>query len=144
LKARTSDPDRYLYRLLNRIFLVIPVLVVLYALLFSPQKQRHPIPSGSLLFSDKSTISTGLSRSFSAAVRLDFESAESYNPFGIRIFLFFLIQLLMRLLALILVMHVPNQVLRGMFWSDAIISVTLFLISFWPFLSDLSTSFLNS
>jgi hypothetical protein len=116
---------------------------MLYALLFSPQGQRHPVPSGSVLFSDHPVISTGLSRSFSAAIRLDFESAKSYNPFGIRIFLFFLIQLLMRLSALILVNHVPYRVLHGMFWSDAIISVSLFLISFWPFLSKWVTFSLN-
>jgi len=117
---------------------------MLYALLFSPEKQRHPISSGSLLLSDQPTISTGLSRSFSAAVRLDFTAAKNYNPFGIRIFLFFFTQFLMRLLALYLVMYIPDRALHALFWSDSIISVALFLISFWPFLSELSASFLNS
>jgi len=119
------------------------LLVMLYALLFSPEKQRYPIPSGSLLFWDNPTISTGLSRSFSAAVRLDFTAAKNYNPFGIRIFLFFFAQLLIRLLALILVVHVPNKALHAMFWTDSIISVTLFLISFWPFISGIVNSFSN-
>jgi hypothetical protein len=116
---------------------------MLYALLFSPQKQRHPIPSGSLLFSDKPTISTGLSRSFSAAVRLDFTAAKKYNPLGIRIFLFFFTQLFMRLAALILVIHLPGKGLNTLFWADFLISVTLFLISFWPFLLGIVNALSN-
>jgi len=144
LKARSSETDRKVYRLLNRIFLAILLGVILYSLMFSPEKHHRPVPSGSVLFSDQATISTGLSRSFSAAVRFDFESALEYNPHGPRVFLFFIIQILMRVSVLVLVSRIPVSALPVIIWIDVLLSVFLFLVTFWPFLSNLIISFLNS
>jgi len=144
LKARRSETDRNVYRLLNRVFLVILLGVMLYSLMFSPEKNHHPVPSGSILFSDQVTISTGLSRSFSAAVRLNFKAARSYNPYGPGVFFFFVIQILMRVAVLVLVSRIPVRVLPVISCTDVLLSVFLFLVTFWPFLYNLTISLLNS
>jgi hypothetical protein len=141
LKPTISKAGRYPYRVLNWIFLFVLILVLAYSAVFSPEKKNYPIPSGSRFFSAKPVPSTGLSRSFSAIMRLRFCDARRYNPHGIRLFLFFFIQIFMRIAALILVSRLPERSLRILFYTDAGLSAALFVACFWPFLVAL---YLNS
>jgi len=128
--VKTPIPDTY--RIICLVFAGIIIAVFVYSFLFGPERQ-HPIPSGSVIFHGDSP-STGLSRSFSAIVRFEFAEAKAWNPYGIRIFLFFFIQLLMR---------VGGYVLTGMtstkrsllIFSDVILTLALFIIAFWPFIA---------
>jgi hypothetical protein len=97
-------------------------------------EREHPIPSGSELLTGKTSISTGLSRSFSAIVRFKFHEARELNPYGIRIFMFFLLQLLMRVSGFFIISKVNR---KKFIRADIIVSVLLFIILFWPFLNEI-------
>jgi hypothetical protein len=123
------------YFLVNLSFLVIILAVFGYALFFGTSGRIHPLPSGSALFTGKPSVSTGLSRSFSALMRFDAERARMYNRHGIRIFLFFLIQLAMRIGALVFCLHAEAGKKQNRVHVDILLSALLFVISFWPFLT---------
>jgi hypothetical protein len=131
---KTTSSKAGPYRVLNRIFLSVLILIMAYSALFSPEKKNHPIPSGSRFLSNTAVPSTGLSRSFSAIMRFRFHDAHRYNPHGIRVFLFFFIQIFMRVVALVLVSRVPERSLKTFFYADAGVSAALFVACFWPFL----------
>jgi hypothetical protein len=135
LKTTNHKAGRYSYRLLNRAFLAVLILILAYSALFSPEKKNHPIPSGTRFFSNVPVSSTGLSRSFSSIVRFRFQDARQYNPQGIRLFLFFFLQVFMRLAALVLVSRLPERSLKTLFYADALASAALFVACFWPFLT---------
>jgi hypothetical protein len=117
------------------VFMGILILVMIYSRLYSENKPWLQVPSGSLIYKGHPSLSKGLSRSFAAIMRFQFRDAKNYNPHGIRIFLFFFIQLWMRIGALLLCNHVPGRSLSILYWTDSILSVILFLVTFWPFLT---------
>jgi hypothetical protein len=133
LKTTNRKAGNYPYRVLNRIFLSVLILILAYSALFSPEKKNYPVPSGSRLFTDAPVTSTGLSRSFSAIMRFRFHDARQYNPHGIRLFLFFFIQVFMRMAALELAGRLPEKSWKTLFYMDAALSGALFVTCFWPF-----------
>lgn len=81
-------------------------------------------------------ISSGLSRSFSELVRGRIRSAREYNEHGPRLFLFFVLQLLMRpVFTLFYLRH--DQAVRWVY-LDAGISMVLFITAFLPFIKRLT------
>jgi hypothetical protein len=105
------------------------ILVIAYSALFSPDKARHPVPSTYTLITGEPSSSTGLSRGFSSIVRFRFSEAQEFNPHSISIFMFFLIQLCMRIL--INVFYSPLNKVIGMKLTvgiDSILSFILMLI----------------
>ena len=86
------------YHIINLCFAGIIIMIFIYSGIFSAEKNNHPIKSACEVMTGKPCKSTGLSRSFSKIVRLEFESAKSYNKYGLRVFAFFLTQLFMRFL----------------------------------------------
>jgi hypothetical protein len=94
----------------------------------------HPIPSGSELLTGNDSISTGLSRSFSSIVRFDFTEAREYNPYGIRIFLFFLVQFFMRIGGCMLHRHPKRNMIITL---DIVLSIAMFFVFFQPFIVNL-------
>ncbi|MFO7370394.1 MAG: hypothetical protein R6X09_09010 [Bacteroidales bacterium] len=123
------------YFLVNLFFLVIILAVFGYSLFFGTSGREHPLPSGSAIFTGEPSVSTGLSRSFSALMHFDMERARFYNRHGTRIFLFFLIQLAMRTGALVFCVHAEAGEKQYMVRMDILLSALLFVISFWPFLT---------
>ena len=122
----------YPYILLNLIFIVIILMVLLYSGIFSPEKSDYPLHSAYTEITGHESISTGLSHSFSEIVRLNFWKAHEYNPYGIRIFLFFVVQLFFRINFFIVARNrTPDSSLITM---DIVLSAGVFLIAFWPFL----------
>ncbi len=77
--------------------------------------------------------SCGLTRSLSALLHNDYKSALEWNKYGSHIFLFFLIQLGLRVTFPVLV-YLRNQNLKIILKSDGIISLVLFLVCFYPFI----------
>ncbi|MBS1233957.1 MAG: hypothetical protein H6R34_521 [Bacteroidetes bacterium] len=118
--------------LINSIFLVVLLGILSYSALFSAARNNYPIPSSIETLKKGKEISWGLSRSFSELMRGRIDSARMYNEHGPRIFLFFLVQVFMRLFFLFLVLR--NH--YGMTWVylDAGTSIVLFVIAFWPFI----------
>jgi hypothetical protein len=115
--------------------------VIAYSLIFSSEGIRHPLPSGSELFTGKASPSTGLSRSFSAILRLQFAEATRYNPHGIRIFVFFITQLFLRLGITFLLSRMDQLHFQRLLYADLLVSAALFLTLFWPFFTHLFRQF---
>ncbi len=122
------------YFVINLVFAIIIAGVFLYAVVHHPEKSDYPVKSSYETVTGEHTISTGLSRSFSSIMRLDLSSAKSYNPYGIQIFMYFLVQLVLRLAILFLVLRQGFIHHRMLILADSFQAAALFVICFWPFL----------
>ncbi|MBN1791938.1 MAG: hypothetical protein JW830_15675 [Bacteroidales bacterium] len=131
LRTRTNN-----YLIINLIFTGLILILILYSFIFSAEGSKHPVPSAGGL-TGQTLPSTGLSRSFSEIVRLEFDQARKYNPFGIRIFSFFFLQLLLRITGSFAVFYAGSEKLRFMVIADAVFSSILFILCFWPFFVSL-------
>ncbi|AOC93408.1 hypothetical protein BB050_00252 [Flavobacterium anhuiense] len=72
--------------------------------------------------------SRGLTRAFSQILRFHFQEAIAYNPFSIKIFCFFFLQLIARFL---INMIISFSLFRKILIFDVSISVISFLFSFY-------------
>ena len=121
------------YRIINLIFAALIGMIFLYAGVFSAGGRHHPIPSFYELVTGETSPSSGLSRSFSETVRLNFKAAEAYHPHGIRLFSFFFVQFFLRILFTLL--EATGRWKAGYLVAiDVLISAALFIYCFWPFL----------
>jgi hypothetical protein len=125
------------YRIINILFLIIIVLVFVYSLVFSPDKNNYPIQSEYSAITERTSISTGLSHGFSCIMRGRFQEAYEYNNFSIQLFCFFLIQLVMRGIVLLYLKHTDRDERGRTALVDSIVSTGLFVIFFYPFLKDI-------
>ena len=116
------------YQLIHIIFAGIILLVFLYSAIFPPTRGEHPLPSQYEMIKDQTTASSGMSRAFSAIVRLEFRQAGDLNPHSLEVFGFFLIQLLMRVTFYWI--HSLKRTKKLLVPLDAGISVILFLLCF--------------
>ena len=117
------------YILINLIFAEIIACIMLYSGIFSAQKNNHPIICIHEALTGEPCPTCGLSRSFSEMVRGRIESARNYNPYGPKIFLFFLVQLFLRLAISLLISRKPST--EKYTWpADAILSIILLLYCF--------------
>ena len=117
------------YHIINIAFGSVILCIILYSLLF--RGNNHPIPA---LFTERTGIippSKGLSASFSELVRGNFEIATLLNPYGLRIFAFFLIQFFTRALVSIAIEAEWLKISRIII-LDSLYSVLLFGICFAP------------
>ena len=119
------------YPKINLIFAGIILCIFIYSGIFSPEKANHPIPSGYTLLTGKPTKSTGLSRAFSAIMQLEFNKALSYNEESLKVFSFFIVQLLFRFLFTLIY---ARWQYRGVIRADIILSILLFIYCFEGFI----------
>jgi hypothetical protein len=80
-----------------------------------------------------------LSRSFSSVIRLDLQKAKEWNPYGPRLFAFFALQFLMRLLFTALLAGF-RRAENKLIIADVALSLSLFLYCFFPLLKLIFTS----
>ena len=125
LKYPRSRP----YHVLNVSFAGMILLIFLYSGIFSARKDNHPIPSYYEVLSGKTSPTSGLSRSFSEILRGNLQEAREWNINGIPIFLFFLVQLFMRI-SISWLLFKTNVKLNFLVLADSVISVLLFLWSY--------------
>ena len=119
------------YIKINIIFTGIIICVLIYSGIFSPQKSNHPIPSGYSLVTGESTKSTGLSRAFSSIMRFEFDQAVAYNPESLRVFSFFLLQLVFRIIFSLIYSRHPSFTIVVI---DILLTLLLFGYCFNAFL----------
>jgi len=112
------------YKIINLLFAGIFGMVFLYSGIFSAQKNNHPIPSACVI---KPCASTGLSRAFSEIVRLNFNSAKKYNKNAISIFIFFLIQFILRF---IIIKLLNKNNVKTLLFYDITFSIIFYIYSF--------------
>jgi len=128
-----TNPDLFLkepYHIINLTFAGIILMIFFYSGIFSAKKNNHPIKSSCAEIENHPCKSEGLSRSFSEIVRFKFKSAKSYNKYGIRVFLFFLIQLFLRA-ATSLLLYYQFIKQKKLVALDAFISSMLYFYCFW-------------
>lgn len=109
-------------------------MVIAYSGFFSPEKDNYPVPCVHEQITGKPCPSCGLSHSFSYIVRGDLESAISWNRYGIRVFLFFLFQLFMRV-SNIIVLRFRKPDINRLVLMDVILAIITFILGFSQFIS---------
>ena len=121
------------YLTVNIIFTGVILLVMGYSVFYSPEKNNYPVVCIHEKITGMPCPSCGLSHAFSLIVRGRFSEALSWNPYSIRVFLFFFVQLLMRLTMVIYLSYhnLKTKVLQN---TDAVVSASMTLLTFFPFL----------
>jgi hypothetical protein len=112
-----------------------------YSLFYSPEENRYPVPCVHEKLTGEPCPSCGLSHAFSLIVRGRIDEALDWNSYSVRVFIFFAIQLLMRI-GLALVALRGNVYLRSIAVTDAVVSAVMTLDAFYPFLRMLWISML--
>lgn len=123
------------YRVVNLSIASIFFLVFIYSAIFNNANENHPIPSFHTEVTGEPSLSTGLSRSFSAIVRLQFDIAHQYNPYGLLVFLFFLEQLILRISFFFLLLKKPSHYKTILILDLISLAIGLF-VHFRPFIFE--------
>lgn len=121
------------YLIINIFLAGVIVLIFVYSGFFSPDKDNYPVTCIHEKITGMPCPSCGLSHSFSLILRGRINEAYEWNIYGIRIFLFFASQLLMR--TIFSKIYISNPLLqKQLILFDIIGSSVLFLLTFIPFL----------
>jgi hypothetical protein len=129
------------YLKINIILAGVILLVLAYSGIFSPDKDNYPVTCIHEMVTGLPCFSCGLSHSFSLIVRGRIEEAYQWNVYGMRVFLFFVSQLLMRIT--FSVFYKKNAGSRNwLIYYDIAGTILIFSISFYPFIRQLITAML--
>ncbi len=138
LPGSRSEPDNHYYHrsylFINAVFAGIIILVFIYSAFFSPEKNDYPVQCIHEKVSGEPCPSCGLSRSFSYIIQGDLESAAMANRYGMRIFLFFLFHLVMRLSNIVIIMR-RKIYIKHLVIADSSIAIITFILAFGQFFS---------
>jgi hypothetical protein len=129
--SNSQFPAKQNYKIINLSLAGIILCIFIYSGLFSPEESKHPIPSFYTQITSQNSPSTGLSRSFSAILRGNLQQANTYNPFGLHIFLFFAIQFIFRSLSFILIKEKLSWI-KPYIFMDITLSLIGFYLAFKP------------
>lgn len=148
LSRRKNNPGKNIslrfmnepYLLLNLFFAGVVVLVIVYSGIFSPDRNDYPVACIHQKITGEPCFSCGLSHSFSLIVRGRIHEAYQWNIFGMRVFLFFILQLALRIgFSLYYIRFTDSG--RPLIIMDSIGSGIMFLIAFWPFIMSIFKGF---
>ncbi|HOO99883.1 MAG TPA: DUF2752 domain-containing protein [Bacteroidales bacterium] len=104
-----------------------------YSLIFSPDKDSYPVVCIHEKITGEPCVSCGLSHSFSLILRGRINEAFEWNRYGMRVFLFFSSQLLLRIVFSFFYISYPLT-RKQLIIYDATGSSVIFLLTFMPFL----------
>lgn len=124
--------ERRNYLIINAIFAGIIIIIFLYSGIISPEKNSYPIVCIHEQITGEPCPSCGLSRSFSYIIRGNLEAAERLNEYGLRIFLFFVFHLLMRISNIVYLLRKPFYV-RQLAILDSVVAFITFMLAFRQF-----------
>lgn len=134
-RNEATGPDyQRSYLLINAVFAGIIILIFAYSAFFSPERNDYPLQCIHEKLSGEPCPSCGLSRSFSYILQGDLESAAAANKYGMRIFLFFLFHLLMRLSNIIIIVRGKVH-MKQLIIADSSIAIITFILAFGQFFS---------
>jgi hypothetical protein len=120
---------RHPYTIINLIFAGIIGVIFLYSGIFSSAEDNHPVPCVHKQVTGEECKTCGFSNAFSELVRGNFSEARSFNPIAPQVFIFFLLQFLMRGFFLLMSFKFQES-LKGIILADLIFSSVLFLWTF--------------
>lgn len=129
-----------MFRLKNEPYLIINIilagvifLIMLYSGIFSPEKNNYPVVCIHEKLTGKPCASCGLSHSLSLILRGRFVEAYRWNIYGMRVFLFFISQLILRISFSVIYAKHP-ELHRQLIIFDISGSIIMFFIVFIPFI----------
>jgi len=122
------------YLLINIILAGVILLIFAYSGFFSPEKDNYPVTCIHEIVTGQQCVSCGLSHSFSLIVRGRVAEAYTWNQYGMRIFLFFIAQLLLRVVFSIFYLKYTGT-RKQLIILDCIGSGIIFVVAFWPFIA---------
>jgi hypothetical protein len=128
------------YLIINIFFSGVILLIIAYSGFFSPDRDNYPVICLHEKLTGEPCFSCGLSHSFSLIVRGRINEAYQWNIYGMRVFLFFISQLLLRVAYSIFYLRFPDTRMQ-LITVDCVGSVLIFLISFWPFMESIFKGF---
>ncbi len=139
--AKTSNAFSLLkHRLISEPYLSVNLalagvllFVFFYSAFFSPEKDNYPVVCIHEKLTGEPCASCGLSHSFSLILQGRITEAYKWNSNGMRVFIFFSAQMIMRIVFSVFYLKYPETV-RQLIIYDTIASLTLFLIAFMPFI----------
>jgi len=124
------------YFTINIVLTGVILLVMIYSIVFSPDKDDYPVTCIHEKLTGEPCVSCGLSHSFSLILRGRFNEAYQWNVYGMRVFLFFALQLIMRIAFSLFYVRFTNT-RKQLMIMDIIGSILLFLLAFRQFFSYL-------
>lgn len=130
------------YLFINIFFAGVILLIIAYSGIFSPDKDNYPVVCIHQKLTGQPCFSCGLSHSFSLIVRGRINEAYQWNIYGMRVFLFFASQLILRIVFSIFYLKYPDT-RKQLILVDCIGSGIIFLFAFWPFIASIFTGILN-
>jgi len=130
------------YIFINIFFAGVILLIIAYSGIFSPDKDNYPVVCIHQKLTGQPCFSCGLSHSFSLIVRGRINEAYQWNIYGMRVFLFFASQLILRIVFSIFYLKYPDT-RKQLILVDCIGSGIIFLFAFWPFIASIFTGILN-
>ncbi len=126
------------YLIINFVFAVLILLIITGSFIYSPDRNSYPVSCIHEKITGEPCISCGLSHSFSLIVRGRLDEAYHWNIYGMRIFFFFVTQLILRVTYSFYYLRKELNHQRLIF-VDIAGSVLLFLIVFHPFIIRIIT-----
>ncbi|HEY5470083.1 MAG TPA: DUF2752 domain-containing protein [Bacteroidales bacterium] len=130
------------YLIINIFFAGVILLIIAYSGFFSPDKNNYPVICLHEKLTGEPCFSCGLSHSFSLIVRGRIDEAYQWNIYGMRVFIFFVSQLILRVVFSIFYLRYP-ETRKQLIVIDCIGSGLIFLISFWPFIASIISGFIS-
>jgi len=127
---------RRAYLAVNVILAGVILLIMGYSGFYSPDENNYPVVCVHERITGEPCPSCGLSHAFSLIIRGRVDEALQLNSASLRVFLFFVLQLIMRI-ALGTWNMVTDRWLKQIIWFDAVTSSALALFAFYPFLRAL-------
>jgi hypothetical protein len=131
------------YLKINLVLTGVILLLFVYSGIFSPDKNNYPVVCIYEKITGEQCFSCGLSHSISLIIRGRFEEAYRWNIYGMRVFLFFFSQLLMRVIfSVYFLRDIDNR--KWLIKFDIVGSALIFAIVFYPFFKQLFIAVFNS
>jgi len=130
------------YLTVNIVFTGLILVIIAYSAIFSPDRNDYPVVCVHEQLTGQPCASCGISHSFSLIVRGRMEEAYGWNPNGMRVFLFFLLQAVMRVVFSLFYLR-KGAAGRYLVMYDIAGSVLMFLISFMPFIRSIVSGFFS-
>lgn len=121
------------YLFLNIFFAGVILMIMVYSGIFSPVKNNYPVACIHEQLTGMQCVSCGLSHSFSLIMQGEFNKASEWNAYGMRVFIFFASQFILRIIFSILYVN-RSWSRRRLVLTDSFASGLMFLIAFMPFL----------
>jgi hypothetical protein len=132
-QEKATELSREPYLIINIFLAGVVLLILAYSGIFSPVKNNYPVACIHEILTGQPCASCGLSHSLSLIIRGRPDEAAQWNIYGMRVFIFFVSQLILRIAFSIIYMN--NLLLkRQLIIYDIVGSAIMFVLAFMPFM----------